>query len=922
MAVNMSKTPTISARMRVRGTEEVNKSFDDVKAKGEQTFGALRRSAQTVGTAVQQTADVAVNTTKIAVSTATTGVSVISSVLSGLAGAATFVVNAVLGIAGAIAKGATLVAGAAVGAYVAARSWVTSIAEGNDEVARQAQAIGMSVESLSRWQAAIRIAGGDSKAVVSAFESVRNKMLEVAKGTQGADTAFRQLDIRVRNSNGSLKNSEELFDEAIDQLAKISDEGIRSSAAYDLFGSAATSLLPVLRRGSAGLKELQRDAERYGTALTTAQAAENNALLEKKRRMDEALRGASNRISDAFLPIFTASATSIANWLEANGGAIETWANKAAITLSTFLDDVKSLFGDPSARELTHTWLADLQGPAQVMKGLILDIIDSMAGRGVSRTPWLYDFIDTIGEAYNASKSLVFMWSEMMGILDEDFDLAQNLRDATAALMGFQQGLAGGDSDVLWASNLGQTVALLSVGVGALAGTVADNKEQITAFAIDVSSAFADLADAIRGILNGGGVAEGNSFAWLEPVVAQVIALFEQVKAVGVEVWSEIVRNWDTLQAVGQGIIDVMDGIAKALGLGDWKTLGIILVIAQLTGALKLVSTLAVLFGGLATVVNNAIGIIAGLWPVIAAVGAKVGAVLMPMIASVAAFLGIPVAVVIGIAAAIAGIIALLVIFQGDIGAVFRFIWDVIRWPFERLWELNQWVWARIGDAAKAAVDGLKVLFAPLGGFFGAIFDGIGSIFSGAWDLLSSGAQRAWDGITGVFSGFGDFFRGLVDQVTGMFTGLWDGLKNGAAGAWDAVKGFFGFGGEPAPGNGGPSYDVGTARVPGADGQPMRATIHGGERILTVAENKKWGSLLDSLASLTTLPVSEFALGPTAVPTGAGGGGGSGLQPVNVQVGGRTYSMQGQPLTVRSFQSGVRRHARMMAMPAPRWRTS
>lgn len=920
----MSKTPTISARMRVRGTEEVTKSFDDVKAKGEQTFGALRRSAQAVGNAVEQTANVAVTTTKIAVSTATTGVSVISSVLQGLAGAATFVVNTVLGIAGAIAKGATIVAGAAVGAYVAARSWVTSIAEGNDEVSRQAQAIGMSVESLSRWQAAIRIAGGDSKAVVGAFESVRNKMLEVAKGTQGADTAFRQLDIRVRNSNGSLKNSEQLFDEAIDQLAKISDEGIRSSAAYDLFGSAATSLLPVLRRGSAGLKELQADAARYGTALTTAQAAENNALLEKKRRMEEALRGASNRISDAFLPIFTASALSIADWLANNGTEIEKWANAAAQTLASFLADIKALFSDPSAQGLTHTWLADLQGPAQIMKGIVLDIIDAMAGRGVSRTPWLYDFIDTIGEAYNATKSLVFMWAEMSGILSEDFDLAQNLRDATAALGAFQTGLAGGESDVVWASNLGVTIALLSTGIGALAGTVADNKDQITQFAIDASSAFMQLTEAVRGILNGGGVAEGNSFAWLEPMVAQVISLFEQVKAVGTEVWAEIVRNWDTLEGLGKGIIDVMDGIAKALGLGDWKTLGIILVIAQLTGALKLLSTLAILFGGIATVVNNTIGIIAGLWPVIAAIGAKVGAVLTPVIASIAAVLGIPAAAVIAIGAAIVGIIALLIIFKGDIGAIFQFLWGVIKWPFERLWELNKWVWARIGDAARAAVDGLKALFAPLGGFFGAIFEGIGAVAGGLWDLLSSGAQAAWNGVTGIFGGFGDFFKGLIDQVGKMFTGLWDGVKNGAQGAWDAVKGFFGFGGGEAPSNGAlPSYDVGTSRVPGADGAPMRALIHGGERILTVDQNKRFGDMLDSLLNMTTLPVSPFAMGPTSVPTGSGGGGGSSMQPVNIDAGGRRYGgLQGDPLSIRALKSGMARHARMMAMPAARWRTS
>lgn len=908
--------------MTVRGTEQVRASFEDIRKSGEQTFGSLRRSAQGVGQVVDQTATAAVNTTKTAVTTATVGVGAIGTALSGLAGVASFVVSGILGIASAVAKGAVLVAGAAVGAYAAARSWTTSVAEGNDEVARQAQAIGMSVESLSRWQAAVRIAGGDANSVTGAFESVRNKMLDVAKGVEGADAAFRQLDIRVRDGNGGLKNSEVLFNEVVDQLAKIQDEGVRSAAAYDLFGSSATSLLPVLRRGSAGLRDLQRDAERYGTALDTAQAAENNALLEKKRRMDEALSGVSNRISAAFLPVFTNSAIAVSDWLANNGEAISRWAEAASNTFASLVRDVKRLFTEGTAAELENGWLADLRAPAEATRDVVLDLIDAMAGRGVSRAPWLADLADTAGEAWVTIKALLSEVRQLTGIGEEGFSIAQSFRDANAAMSSFRDGLEGNDGQITWASNIGRTVDQVGRAIGAVAGIVNDNRDAITAFATTTIFLLADGIEAIRGIINGEGVSETNSFAWLPSLVDGVLMAFDQIKSAGIGVWEEIVRNWDLLVSIGETIIGVMDGIAKALGLGDWKSLGIILVIGQITGAFRLLGTLSTVFAGVAVFLNNMVGFLG-------AVGGALGKVAFAAATFLAGLTGLPALVVLAIGAVIAGIIALVIIFWDDIGNLFRAGWDLIVSGFRGiadligaifggLGELLGAIFGGFGDVASAAWNSIAGAFGSAGDFFRGIVDGIGNAWNGFWSGIGSGAQAAWDGVTGVFSGIIDFFSDPLARVGDMWNGLWDGIKNGAVGAWDSVKSFFGFGGAEQQDGSLPSYDVGTARVPGADGQPMKALIHGGERILTVDENKRFGALLDSLMNLTTLPTSPFAMAPAMATSPARGGSGSGMQAANINLGRRGYGLQGSPSVIRDLQSGLRRNERFSAAPRPR----
>lgn len=917
------RTPTIAARLQVRGTEQVRGAFEDVRKSGEQTFGSLRRSAQNVGNAVDRTAETALSTAKMAATTATVSVGAISSTLGGLASVAGGVVDAVLGIAGAVAKGALIVGGASVGAYAAARSWTTSVAEGNDEVARQAQAIGMSVESLSKWQGAVRIAGGDARAVTGAFESVRNKILDTAKGVEGADKAFRQLEISVRDSSGNLRDTEELFTEAVDNLAKIQDEGVRSAAAFDLFGSSANSLLPVVRRGSAGLRELQLDAESYGTALTTAQSAENDALLEKKRRMDEALKGASNRIADAFLPVFTASSLSIANWLEENGDVIESWATGAAETFSSLVRDVKRLFTASSAVGLENGWLTDLYGPAQALKDVILALVDAVAGRGVGQAPWLADLADTAGETWNVVKALLGEIRELTGIGDEGFSLSQSFRDARDALASFQEGLAGGTGDITWAANIGATVDEVSRAVGGLAGIVNDNRDDITSFATDTVHLLADGMQAVRGTINGEGVSEENAFAWLPALAATVTETFDGIRASGAAVWTEIAANWDALESVGRGIIDVMDAIAKSLGLGDWRQLGIILIVGEITGAFKLLGTLSTVFAGVAVFFNNLLGIFGG-----------IGKFLLWIATGIATLTGAPLALVIGIGLALAAAVTLIVVFWDDIVALFQGGWNLLAGGFQAVFDiigsalgglgdLFSSVFGGIGSVVQAAWSVITDTFGGIADFFAGIGNAVASTWSGFWNGVGDGAQSVWDGITGTFGGIVDFFTAPLRKIGEMWSGLWDGVKDGAVGAWEAVKGFFGLGGDQQAGNNSmPSYDVGTARVPGADGTPMQAMIHGGERILTVAQNKQFGALIDSLVNMTSIPMTEFAGAPAFAGAGASSGGSSmSMASMPVVIGGRRYDgLQGSTSAVRSVRNALRASERDRIISRPRRR--
>lgn len=914
-----AKTPTIAARMSVRGAENVRASFDSVKKSGEETFGALKKSAASVGDAAGKTAQVAVETTKAATSIATTSLGIIGTTLSGIANIATFLIDTVLGIAGAIAKGAVLVAGAAAGAYAIARQWTFATAEGNDAVLRQAQAIGMSVESLSRWQAAIRIAGGDANAIGSAFESIRGKMIDVAHGVDGADKSFRQLNLSVRDTDGRLKGTEELFEESIEQLAKIQDEGRRASAAYDLFGSSAKDMLPALRRGSAGLKELMADSERYGTALNTSQALEANALLEKKRQLDEALKGTANRISFALLPVFTETSGALADWLESNGGLIEKWAQNAGKWIRGVVQDVGGLFAG-NGNNFNNSWMDKLYAPAQQLKSIFLDLGDAMQGEGLGkRNPWLNDLVDTAGEAWKTLERIVQEIGMLTGVAVNGMPQMETmLRNVSIAFQSFRDGLDGKVGEFAWVSNIAVAAQEAGRAIGGVSQIINDHKETITAVLGGLLFLMADGLEAVRAILGGTELAGDNAFNWLPGLVTMFQAAMDGIMAAGAPVWDAILAAWDQLQGAGLKIIDTLDWIAKSLGLGDWKTLGILLVVGQLTGALGVLQSFGTLLAASAVFANNLLGILATLGQ---------GAVWVAGL--IAAALGIPAGILIGVVAIFAAMIATVVIFWDDYVSTFQGAWEGLKFIFgsgiqalvDAFWVLADAVGAvfnAIGGAGGAAWGVIEAVFGPAARFLGDIAMAIWKPWNDLWTWIFDGAGKAWNGVTDVFGGLLDFFTDPLGKLGKMWDNLWDGVKNGALGAWDAVKGFFGFGGgENGNGESLPSYDVGTARVPGADGQPMQALIHGGERILTVAQNRQFGALLDSLANMTTLPETEFAQAPVA---GGSRTSGSGLAPMPVSIAGRRIDgLQGTPSGIRQLQSAARRFSRVAAAPQTRW---
>lgn len=181
---------------------------------------------------------------------------------------------------------------------------------------------GLSVRSVTELGYAAEQAGGSAEAMVSAVESMNNGLLEAAAGSKTAAKGFEQLGFDVDNL---LKQDPETRFLALGTaIAQIESPLDRAAAASAVFGSSSESLVGMFAKGTAGINEMRKEAERLGLVMTGPQAAAAKALTAAYKSIQDALTGLWRTLGAAVAPQLTEAATLTANVVK----AVTAWVSK------------------------------------------------------------------------------------------------------------------------------------------------------------------------------------------------------------------------------------------------------------------------------------------------------------------------------------------------------------------------------------------------------------------------------------------------------------------------------------------------------------------------------------------------------------------------------------------------------------------
>ena len=139
---------------------------------------------------------------------------------------------------------------------------VKQFASMGDEVHKMALRTGFSTEALSELRHAAALSGASLAGVEKASRTLSGAILDAGYGLETYVRAFDQIGLSYENL--AKLSPEQQFITVLEALADVDDEFERAAIATDLFGRAGTQLLPMLERGSEGLRDMRQETHDLG----------------------------------------------------------------------------------------------------------------------------------------------------------------------------------------------------------------------------------------------------------------------------------------------------------------------------------------------------------------------------------------------------------------------------------------------------------------------------------------------------------------------------------------------------------------------------------------------------------------------------------------------------------------------------------
>lgn len=354
--------------------------------------------------------------------------------------------------AGLAASMAALAAAfAAVGAAAAAAAktgfeWAKSAGTMADDVLTLSQQTSISAQTLQEWTYASNFIDTSVETMTGSMAKMIKNMGDAAGGSKTAQEKFSALGVSITDANGQMRNSEDVFWDAIDALGGVANETERDALAMDIFGKKAQDLNPLIEAGGDAFRAMGQEARDMGVVFNGSALDAMGSFDDSMQKLNATTDGLKNAIGAALIPAFqplvdTASSTmaEVSKALQDGiqpgelDGLIDTVIGAASGALSGVVDLIGGAMPTVSKAlgKLVSSLATELPKLAATLLPAAMELVGSL--------------LDTMSE--NADE-LGELASEMItGLIGFLVDNAPKMVDAAGSIVqGLVDGLLSGDS--------------------------------------------------------------------------------------------------------------------------------------------------------------------------------------------------------------------------------------------------------------------------------------------------------------------------------------------------------------------------------------------------------------------------------------------------------------------------------------------
>lgn len=204
-------------------------------------------------------------------------------------------------------KGATVaLAGIAAGiAGIAAAS--KKFADTTDRIDKMSQAVGLSRQTFQELDYVFAQNG-------ASMDSLQMGMKTLLEKANANSSAFKQLGVEVRNTDGSLKSQDDILKDTIRAFEGVADGQGKAILAQELFGRNAQDLMPTLNQMSGSMDMLSERANDLGIVLTDKAIDAGVKFGDTMADVQNVLGAVINTAIEPLIPLITDAANQFVSW--------------------------------------------------------------------------------------------------------------------------------------------------------------------------------------------------------------------------------------------------------------------------------------------------------------------------------------------------------------------------------------------------------------------------------------------------------------------------------------------------------------------------------------------------------------------------------------------------------------------------------
>lgn len=183
---------------------------------------------------------------------------------------------------------------------------VAGFAQVGGDIDDTSQRLGVSSKLLQEWGYAAKMAGAAPTDLTAGLQTLSKHMAEIASGKdKSSDTAnlFKALGISVKDASGQIRPAEAVFRDLAKAIQINEDPTLRMKIAMAAFGNSGSSLVPMLKNGTAGLDAMAAKAQQLGLVMSDDAIASAAKLGDQMDDLKGSLAAVGNSIGAALAPM-------------------------------------------------------------------------------------------------------------------------------------------------------------------------------------------------------------------------------------------------------------------------------------------------------------------------------------------------------------------------------------------------------------------------------------------------------------------------------------------------------------------------------------------------------------------------------------------------------------------------------------------